>query len=185
MSATMARQGGQEQLEQSFIGLAWNMAKMAKGRILCGTMEETQQQIEKSCTNVQDESKQVVEIPGHYQVKAAMKRHVAMVCENQMDGGQNGQNGTAMNPDTGWRREGTGTPPPELAPPPPGTPHAPPGHSQGTQSYKIDGVPPRYVYIHTPLPNSQLFNLDTYAKDRTCDKDFISHLLTDVGPSTG
>jgi len=42
MSATMARQGGQVQLEQSDIHLALNMAKMAKAGFLCTTIEEMQ-----------------------------------------------------------------------------------------------------------------------------------------------
>ena len=46
-------------------------------------------------------------------------------------------------------------------------------------------LPPGYVYIHNPLSSPRFFNLDPYAKDRTRDKDFISDLLTDQGPSTG
>jgi len=42
MSATMLRQGGQVQLEQSDMRLALNMAKMAKGGFLCSAIEETQ-----------------------------------------------------------------------------------------------------------------------------------------------
>jgi hypothetical protein len=45
MSATMPRQGGQVQLEQADIYLAWNMAPMAKGGLLCGTIHEMQQLI--------------------------------------------------------------------------------------------------------------------------------------------
>jgi len=42
MSATMARQGGWVQLEQSNMRLVLNMAKMAKGGILRAAIEETQ-----------------------------------------------------------------------------------------------------------------------------------------------
>jgi len=38
MSATMARQGGRVQLEQSDMRLALNMAKMAKGRFSCAAI---------------------------------------------------------------------------------------------------------------------------------------------------
>jgi len=41
MSATMARQGGRVQLEQSNMCLALNMAKMAKEGFLRTTTEET------------------------------------------------------------------------------------------------------------------------------------------------
>jgi len=41
MSATMARQGGRVQLEQSDMCQALNMAKMAKGGILHAVIEET------------------------------------------------------------------------------------------------------------------------------------------------
>jgi hypothetical protein len=45
MSATMVRQGGLVQLEQSDMRLAMNMAKMAIGGFSCATVEETQQLI--------------------------------------------------------------------------------------------------------------------------------------------
>jgi hypothetical protein len=41
MSATMARQGGQVQLEQSDMRHALNMAKMAQGRLLIAAIAET------------------------------------------------------------------------------------------------------------------------------------------------
>jgi len=53
-----------------------------------------------------------------------------------------------------------------------------------TQRSEIDGVPPRYVYISTPLPKAQLFNLDAYANDRERDKDLIPDSQTDEGQST-
>jgi len=42
MSATIARQGGRAQLEQSNMRLALNMAKMPKGGFLCAALEEMQ-----------------------------------------------------------------------------------------------------------------------------------------------
>jgi len=47
MSATMARQGGRVQLEQSNMCLAFNMAKMADGGFLRAAIEETQYLIQK------------------------------------------------------------------------------------------------------------------------------------------
>ena len=40
MSATMARQGGRVQLQQSDVGLALNKAKMAKGGLSCTAREQ-------------------------------------------------------------------------------------------------------------------------------------------------
>jgi len=78
-----------------------------------------------------------------------------------------------------------GTPPPGPATSPPGMPCVPPGGNQSAQNSEVKGVPPGYVYIHTPLPNAQFLNLDAYAKDCKRDKDFIPDLLTDEGTSTG
>ena len=47
MSATMARQGGQVQLEQSDMPLALNIAKMAKEGFLRAAIEETKYLIKK------------------------------------------------------------------------------------------------------------------------------------------
>jgi hypothetical protein len=85
---------------------------MAKGGVSRATVEETQQLIKKPRTEVQEEKKRGVEFPGHNKVKAVIKRHPAMVRENQMDGCLACQNGTANNPETHWRRIGNGAPPP-------------------------------------------------------------------------
>jgi len=77
-----------------------------------------------------------------------------------------------------------GSPPPELATPTPRIPPVPAGHNEGAQSSKIKGVPPGYVYIHTPLPNHHVFNLDAYAKEPMRDKDFLPDLLSHNGIST-
>jgi len=47
MSATMARQGGRVQLEQTDMRLALNMAKIAKRGFSRATIEETQHLIKK------------------------------------------------------------------------------------------------------------------------------------------
>jgi len=52
MSATMARQGGRVQLEQSDIHLALNMAKLAKGGFSRASVDETQYLIKKLCDEV-------------------------------------------------------------------------------------------------------------------------------------
>jgi len=79
----------------------------------------------------------------------------------------------------------TGAPPTELAPSQPGMPPGPPGYNEGAQNSKIEGVPPGYVNIHTPLPSAQFCTLDAYAKDRKCNNDFIPDLLTDKDTHTG
>jgi hypothetical protein len=57
MSATIARQGGRVQLEQSDTCHAWNMAKIAKGGFSCAAMEGTQQLIKKPHVKVREEKK--------------------------------------------------------------------------------------------------------------------------------
>jgi len=52
MSATMARQGGPVQLEQSDMHFALNMAKTAKGGFSRAAVEETQQLIKKAHAEV-------------------------------------------------------------------------------------------------------------------------------------
>jgi len=186
-------QGGQVQLEQSDMCLALNMAKMATGGFSCAAMEETQFLIKKLQAKVREEKKWGVEFPGHKNVTAAMERHLAMLRENQTDGCLPCQDGTAQNPQTRWWRKGTAVPPPERLrqptpeprPHPAGTPPVPPGDNAAARVSEIEGVPPGYVYIHTPLPSAQFFNLDAYAKDRKRDKDFNPDLLTDTATSTG
>jgi len=95
-----------------------------------------------------------------------------MVIKTHMDGCFPCQNGTAKNVQTRWRRKRTGTPPSEPAVPPPGTPSAPPGDSEETESYEIEGMPSSCVNIHSPLPNTQLFNHHAYVKDSEHNKDF-------------
>jgi hypothetical protein len=107
MSATMGRQGGRVQLEQSDMGLAFNMAKMAKGGLSRAAIEETQQLSKKPRAEVREEKKLEVEFPGHQKAKAAMERHPATVYKNHTAGCLLCQNGTPKNTVTRWRRRET------------------------------------------------------------------------------
>ena len=114
MTATMASHGGRIQLEQSDMRLALNMATMAKGEFLRAAMEETYFLINKPRAGVREDKKRGVELPGHEIVKAAIKRHLAMLWENQMDGCLPCQNDKAQNHQTRWRlvlATGRGNPP--------------------------------------------------------------------------
>jgi len=124
----------------------------------------------------------------HKEVKAAIERHLAMVLDTLTDGCLASHNGTAKNLQTRWWCKGTGAPPPEPSSSPPGKPPAPPapsGDNKGAEIPEIEGVSPRYVYIHIPLPNAQFVNRNAFAKDCKCDQDFIPDLLTDEGTTTG
>jgi len=74
---------------------------------------------------------------------------------------------------------------PELTQQPPETPHVPTADNEAAHLSEIEGVPPGYAYIHTPLPGAQFFNYDAYAKDYKRDKDFDPDLLTDEETSSG
>src|SRR5882757_7606385 len=112
MSATMARQGARVQLIQSDMRLALNMAKMAKKGFSRSAVKETKYLVKKPRAEVREEKTRGVEFPGHKTVKAAIQRHPAMLRHNQTPGCLPCQNGTAKNPQTRWRRKGTGAPPP-------------------------------------------------------------------------
>jgi len=193
MSATIARQGGRVQLEQSDMQLASSLAEMAKGGFSRGAIGETQFQIKKPGAKVRGEEKWEVEFPGHDNVMAPMERHLAMMQENQTDGCLPCQNGTAQNPQTLWRCKGMGAPPPEQlrqptpdpTPDPPEMPLVPPGKNEAAHVSEIGGEPPGYGWIHIPLLRAQHFDLDAYAKNRKRDKDFNPDLLTDERTSTG
>jgi hypothetical protein len=68
---------------------------------------------------------------------------------------------------------------------PPRKPPALPDDSEETESAETDDMPSSCVYIHSPLPNTQFFNLNANAKDSKCDEDFLSDLLTADGSSNG
>jgi len=65
MSATMARQRGRVQLEQSDMRLALNMATLAKESFSRAAIEETKYLINKPRAKVREEKKRGVEFPGH------------------------------------------------------------------------------------------------------------------------
>jgi len=189
MSATMARQGGRVQLEQSDMRLALNMAKMAKEGFSHAPIEERKYLIKKPRAEVQEEKKRGVEFPGHNKVKAAIQRHPAMLRQNQTSGCVPCQQGTAKNPQTRWRRKGTGEPPltqrrvrtPEPTPHSPGTSPAPPpptGNTSGGQPSEIVSVPAGYTYLHTALPCAEFFEDD---EDTAHDTNFDPDMLTDEG----
>jgi len=142
---------------------------------------------------VREEKKLGVEYPGHTNLKPAKERHPAMLWDNQTDSYPPCQNGTAQNPQTHWRRKSTGAPPPEqlrlptpeTTPDPPKTPPVPPVNNVAAHLSEIEGVPPGYVYIHTPLPSVQFSNHDAYANDRKHEKDFDPDFLPDEETSTG
>jgi len=160
----MARQGGQVQLEQSDMHLALNMAKMAKGGFSHTTIEEMQYLIKKSPAEVWEEKKLGVAFPGHKKVKAAIERHLATLHQNHTHRFLLCQNGIAKNPQTCWRRKGTGASPPNRCreptpeptpslprtPPLPRTPSTPPSNNSGLMVPKSSICRPD-IYIHILL----------------------------------
>jgi cell division GTPase FtsZ len=86
MSATMARQGGQVQLQQSDMSLVMKMAKMATAGFSSTAIEETHHLVKCPRAEVQHEIKQAVEISGHQIVIAVIVRHPGMVWETQTNG---------------------------------------------------------------------------------------------------
>jgi len=68
--------------------------------------------------------------------------------------------------------------PPRLSP-------VPPGENEAVDVLQIECVLPKYVYISTPLSNTQMFNLNGNAKDHMCNKHFLPNLLADEGACTG
>jgi len=152
MSATMAGQGGWVQLEQSDMCRAMSMAKMANAGFSHAAIEEAQQLIKKPHAEVQEEKKWSVEFPGQNKVKAAIECHPAMVRENQTDGCLPCQNTSTNNPQTRWRGKGKGEPPPRRVQP---RPESPSLLSDNNEISETEGMPPAYVYLHTPLPNAR------------------------------
>jgi hypothetical protein len=100
MSATMARQGGRVQLEQSDMRLLLNMAKMATEGFSRTVIEETYHVIKKPRAEVLEEKKRGAEFPGHNKVKAAIQTQPAMLRQNQTSGYLDCQHRTAKNPQT-------------------------------------------------------------------------------------
>jgi len=121
-------------------------------------------------------------------VKAAIQRHPAMLRHNRTAGYLPCQNGTAKNPQTSWRRKGTGAPPPdqrreptpEPTPPLPGTPPAPTSNTSGVQLSQIVKLPARYTYSNTALPCGEFVD----DEETEHDTDFDLDMLTDEGSYT-
>jgi hypothetical protein len=149
MSATMARQGGQVQLEQSDMRQALNIANIAKEDFSRTVIKETKYLCKKPHTKVREEKKQGIDSPGNRQVKAEIQRHPAMLHQNHTSSCLPCQNGTALNLQTRWRRKGTGAPSPdrrrqrtpEPSPPLPGTTLNPTSDPSGAQHSQIMNVP--------------------------------------------
>jgi hypothetical protein len=177
--------------------LALNLAKMAKGGFSHAAVQETQYLIKKPRAEVREEKKRGVVFPGHNKVKAAIARHPAMLRQNQTPRCHPCQNGTAKNPQTSWRRKGTGAPPPnrhrqqnpepttEPTPPLPGTPLGTTGNTSGDQSIEIINLLAGYTYSHTSLPCAESFTLDASAQESEHDTDFDPDMPPDEGTSTG
>jgi len=193
MSATMARLGGQVQLKQSDMPLVLSMAKMAKGGFSCPGIEDTQYLIKKPRGEVRDETKRVVEFPGHTKVKPVMERHPARICQNHIDSRLPCQNSTARNRQTCWRRKGTDAPPPvrhrhqtpDPTPSPPGMPPQTPGPIQGSRGSQNHNLRAANADSRVPLPKTKPVNLDALAEDSLNDEDFDPELLTDERISCG
>jgi len=193
MSATMARQRGRVQLEQSDILLALDIAKMAKGGFSHAITEETDFRIKIPRGEVRAEKKRGVQFPRHKQVKPAIERQQGMLHQTHTARCHPCQHGTAKNPQTRWRHNGTGAPPPDRPRQPtpepmlplPETPHAPTGNNSGAQPSQIVNLLARYAYSHTSQPCDEFFTLDASALDCKHDTDFDPDMLTDEGTSTG
>ena len=113
MSATMARQGGRVQLEQSDMCLALNMATMAKEGFSHAAIDKPKCLMKKPCAELRTKIPLGVEFAGHKKVKTAMQRHPAMLHQNHTSGCLTYQNATAKNLHTLWRRKQSGAPPPD------------------------------------------------------------------------
>jgi hypothetical protein len=169
------------------------MARMANGGFLHAALEETQYLIKKPCAEVWEEKKWGVEFPSAKMVKTAIERHLAMPCQNHIAHCLPCHNGTAENPVTLLRRNGTGVPSlnrhrqpsPDPMPPLPGTPSAATGNTSGVQCSHIVNLPARYSYLHISLRCAECFTLNASAQDSQNDTDFDPEMLTNEGIATG
>jgi len=160
MSATIATHGCWVQLEQSDMRLALNMAKMANEGFSRAAIGERKYLIKTPRAEVREETQRGVEFPGHKKVKAAIQRHTAMLCQNQMSGCLPRQNGTSKNPQTYWTPRGTCAPPPARCrvripqpnPPPHCIPPAPTVNTSGAQPAEIINLLAGYMYSHIARP---------------------------------
>lgn len=112
MLATVTWQGDGVQLEQSDMGLALNVAKIAKVGFPHTTIKETQDQIKIPHVDVKESRKQGVQFVGHRNLKDGFERHPAMCCENQTCGCLHCHNCTTPHGQICWRYNGLIVPPP-------------------------------------------------------------------------
>jgi hypothetical protein len=82
------------------------MAKKSKGGLSCAALKGTDQLIKKPRAEDWEKPKQSVEFGRHEILMAEMEKHLAMICENQMDSCIPSHNGTAKKPRSRWRRKG-------------------------------------------------------------------------------
>jgi len=146
-----------------------------------------QYDIKKPRTKVQEEITRGVVYHGYRKIMALAERHLVMVRAISTSSWLCFPNSTPDNLQTRGMHQETGALLPELMQTVPGTPPAPPalpGDSKGAQIGYIQGVPPGYVVIHDPYPNTQSLNLEAYANDQKCNQDFFPGVLTDDGTST-
>jgi hypothetical protein len=130
--------------------------------------------------------KRAVEFPGHKKVNAAIQRHPVMLHQNHMSGCLPSQNASPNNPQTHWRRQRTGEPPPdrrgewtpESTPPLFSTLPSPTSHTDRAQHSEIVNLPVGYTFSHTVFPCAALFNDD---EDTQHETDFDPAMLTDQG----
>jgi hypothetical protein len=108
MSATVARQEGQEQMEKSNPHLPSNMAKMTQRGCLEAEIEQPQYGIKMFRAQFWQVKKWRAEFPEYMKVMAVMERHPAMLHQNHMNRELPCLNGIAKNPQTHWRCRGTG-----------------------------------------------------------------------------
>jgi hypothetical protein len=166
--------------------LALKMGKMAKEGFSHAAIEETKYLINTPGTEVRDETKRGVEFPGNKTVKAAIRRHPALLHQNQTSACLSCQYGTAKNPLTRWRWKGTGAPPPvrcrewtpEVTPPLPGMPPAPTSNTSRAQHSLMVNLLARYMYVYTALAREEFFDDD---EDTQHDTNFDPDMLTDEG----
>jgi len=193
MSATMSTQAGWVQLEQSDMCLALNMAKMAKAGFSRSAIEELQNLIRNPRAEVQGKRKRGFQLAGHKHLKAAIERHLAILCQNHPTPWLPCQNGTTKFPHTCWRHKETCAPPPdwsghptsEPTTPLPGLPPAPTRNNFGAQSFQIVNLPAGYAYSYTFSRWVECVTLNESSQQSLHDTDVDSDMLIDEDTSTG
>jgi hypothetical protein len=86
MSGTIARHGGQVQLDESYMPLALNMGKLATAGFLHITEWEIQYCMKKPCSEVQEAKRGGVEYQRQTMLKAATNTLLATLIHNHTDG---------------------------------------------------------------------------------------------------